>query len=189
MPEGLQANTSDLAAALDAVSRGDREALRTLYLLTSAKLFGVCLRICGNRQAAEDILQDVYITIWQRSSGFSAMRGSPIAWMATIARNRSIDWKRSRGARERDHAQVDEALGLASDFVDPLDSMVDAQEATRLRACLDTLSDSQANTIRTAFFDGLTYSELAERTATPLGTVKSAIRRGMQRLKECLEHG
>ena len=84
-----------LVAALARVAAGERNALQTTYRLTSAKLFGVCLRICGDRRAAEDVLSEVYLTIWKRAGAFEPGRASPITWLATIARNRAIDWRRS----------------------------------------------------------------------------------------------
>lgn len=174
-----------LAAALVATGDEDREAFRHVYRLTSSKLLGICLRICGNRQAAEDVLQEVYLTIWRRAGGYDPGRSSPITWLATIARNRAIDWRRSRGLPAPDgsaaeaHAVVDPAAGA--------DDLIAIDEADRqLHRCLDGLDADQGDAIRTAFFDGLTYAELADRKGVPLGTMKSRVRRGLARLKECL---
>src|SRR3982751_6314544 len=88
-----------LVEALQQTGEGDRAAFQTVYRLTAAKLFGICLRICGERSAAEDVLHEVYLTIWKRAGAFEPGRASPISWLATIARNRSIDWVRARGIR------------------------------------------------------------------------------------------
>ncbi|MES2058695.1 MAG: sigma-70 family RNA polymerase sigma factor [Pseudomonadota bacterium] len=163
----------------------DRAAFRDLYSLTSAKLFGVCLRICGERQAAEDVLHDVYLTIWKRAGAYEPSRASPITWLSTIARNRAIDWRRAQTIRRstpiEDAPPIADAAPLASDTV------VADQEAHRLHHCLDRLEARQRGAIRTAFFDGVTYADLAERENVPLGTMKSWVRRGLMKLKECLE--
>ena len=163
----------------------DRAAFRDLYELTSAKLFGITYRICGERQAAEDVLHDVYLTIWKRAGAYEPSRASPITWLATIARNRAIDWRRAQTIRRAtpldDAPQVADGAPLASD------SIVTDQDAHQLHGCLDTLEQRQREAIRTAFFDGVTYAELAEQQNVPLGTMKSWVRRGMLKLRECLE--
>lgn len=173
-----------LTAALIRTGEGDRSALRGVYDATHAKLFGIVLRICGERQAAEDVLQDVYLTIWRRAGAFDPGRASPITWMATIARNRAIDRVRSSAIRRTE--PEDAALAVADDRPLAPQLIAQAQTATKLHGCLDTLEERQQAAIRTAFFEGLTYAELADRLEVPLGTVKSWIRRGMLKLKECL---
>jgi RNA polymerase sigma-70 factor (ECF subfamily) len=173
-----------LVEALVATGAEDRSAFRTLYRLTSAKLFGVCLRICGDRQAAEDVLSDVYLTIWKRAGAFEPGRASPISWLATIARNRAIDWRRASGRTPP--TRVEDIADLADDRISAEDSLLADERAHQLYACLDQLEQRQRDAIRTAFFDGLTYAELAARDAVPLGTMKSWVRRGLLRLKDCL---
>ncbi len=173
-----------LVEALVATGGEDRGAFRTLYDLTSAKLFGVCLRICGDRQAAEDVLSDVYLTIWKRAGAFEPGRASPISWLATIARNRAIDWRRSSGRAPP--ARVEEIADFADERASAEDTMLGDERANQLHSCLDQLEQRQRDAIRTAFFDGLTYAELAERDKVPLGTMKSWVRRGLLRLKDCL---
>lgn len=174
-----------LTRALVETGEHDREAFQQVYQLTSAKLYGICIRICGDRQAAEDVLHEVYLTVWQRASGYEPGRSSPITWLATIARNRAIDWRRSATTR------IALPLGDAPDIADGGPSAVDTlleQEADgQLHLCLDALDVNQRDSIRSAFFGGLTYVELAERKAMPISTMKSWIRRGLQRLKECLD--
>ena len=105
-----------LAAALTAVGRGDRAALREVYDMTAAKLFGICLRICGERASAEDVLQTVYIKVWERAGQFDAARASPITWLATIARNGAIDWRRSvAGRAARDNLPEQAAFAVADE--------------------------------------------------------------------------
>ena len=170
---------------LVATGTEDREAFARVYRLTRAKLFGICLRICGERQAAEDVLQDVYVTIWKRASGYEPGRASPIAWLATIARNRAIDWRRAQGRRPS--VPVEDAPPLVDPAPGARERMLFDEDERRLYACLERLTDAQRDAIRTAFFDGLTYAELADRRAVPLGTMKSWVRRGLTRLRECLD--
>lgn len=176
-----------LAATLIAVGGEDRTAFRELYRLTSAKLFGITLRICGERQAAEDVLHDVYLTVWRRAGAWEPGRASPITWLATIARNRAIDWRRAQATRRT--APIGDAPDVPDTALDPEEALLADAAAHSLRECLDELDDRQRDAIRTAFFDGVTYAELAEAKATPLGTIKSWIRRGLARLRECLDRG
>ena len=184
-PTADPAARATLVEALVATGREDRAAFRTLYRLTSAKLFSVCLRICQDRSAAEDVLSDVYLLIWRRAGAYEPGRASPITWLATIARNRAIDWRRSTAGRPS--ASLDEAPDVADDEPSAVDRLLRSEEDSRLHLCLDQLDDKQRGAIRTAFFDGLTYAELAERDAVPLGTMKSWVRRGLLRLKDCLD--
>ena len=174
-----------LVEALVATGREDRSAFRTVYDLTSAKLFGVVLRICNDRGAAEEVLSDVYLTIWKRAGAYEPGRASPISWLATIARNRAIDWRRAAGRTPS--TPLEEAPDIADDRASAFDLLAQDEGARALHLCLDALDDKQRGAIRTAFFDGLTYAEIAEREAVPIGTMKSWVRRGLIRLKECLD--
>jgi RNA polymerase sigma-70 factor (ECF subfamily) len=174
-----------LAPLMPRIAAGDRTALRTLYDATASKLLGVCLRILSNREEAEDVLQDVYVTAWRRADRYDPQRASVAAWLSTIARNRAIDRLRARGPLAKsdpieDVEIADEAPGAEA-------GLHAADEARRLAACLDELDARTQSVIRTAFFEGVTYEALARRLETPLGTVKSWIRRGLARLKGCLE--
>ncbi len=175
-----------LAAALNRVAHGDRRALRLVYDMTSAKLFGACLRILNDRSEAEDVLQEVYLTVWNKAAAFDEARASPITWLVAIARNRAIDRARSRAPSRRS-----EPIEAAADVADPgasaFESLASAQEHERLKSCLNEIEEHQALAIRAAFMGGFTYEELAERSGVPLGTMKSWIRRGLAKLRECLE--
>ena len=184
-PNEAKAARARLTEALVATGMEDRPAFRRLYKLTSAKLFGICLRICGERQAAEDVLQDVYLAIWRRAGGYEPGRASPISWLATIARNRAIDWRRARGVRPT--AAITEANEAPSADPSAIDMLLLAEEDRKLHLCLDKLDAAQRDAIRTAFFEGLTYAELAQRRGVPLGTMKSWVRRGLIRLRDCLD--
>jgi RNA polymerase sigma factor (sigma-70 family) len=181
---GPTADRAALVAALVATGEADRGAFRRVYTLTSAKLFGICLRICGERRAAEDVLQEVYAIVWRRAGAFQPGRASPITWLCTIARNRSIDWRRSHRAPPA--PLLDDADRIPDERPLADASLLRAEEDARLHLCLDQLDERQQGAIRTAFFGGLTYSEIAEREGVPLSTMKSTIRRGLLRLRDCL---
>jgi RNA polymerase sigma-70 factor (ECF subfamily) len=185
--DGRKNDQTRLVSALHLAASGNSSGLRLVYDLTSAKLFGICLRISGDRQAAEDILQDVYVKVWRRAAAFDTERASPISWLATIAHNAAIDWRRTQS---RHDTLPDDETGAIADDAPLADALLERdEENARLLACLDGLEATQSGAIRRAFLDGLTYQQLSDQTNTPLGTIKSWIRRGMQKLKECLGDG
>ncbi|WP_305595511.1 sigma-70 family RNA polymerase sigma factor [Phenylobacterium sp.] len=167
------------------VAAGDRAALRRLYEATSAKLFGVCLRILSDRSECEDVLQEVYLTIWRRADGFEPAKGGAVAWMSRIARNRAIDRLRARGplagAIDVSEIEIEDTAPRAEALMEA------AQDRGRLGDCLEELDPRTRGVIRTAFFEGVTYEALAHSLEQPLGTVKSWIRRGLLKLRVCLE--
>ena len=174
----------ELVRLLDRVAGGDRAALSALYERTSAKLFGICARLLGSDADAEDVLQDVYVTVWRKADRFDSAKASPITWLAVIARNKAIDRLRLKRVAT---APIDAATNIADDSASAFDLVDRAQEQGRVTACLDELDDRQRAMIRAAFLDGASYPELAEREAVPLGTMKSWIRRGLLSLRKCLE--
>ena len=176
-----------LAAAIRRVAGGDRAALRLVYAETAAKLFGVCLRILNDRSEAEDVLQDVYLSVWRKASAFDEARASPITWLVAIARNRAIDRVRSGGVARTRRAPLEAADTVPDPAPIAAETLEAVQENRRLYACLDELELKQSAAIRAAFIDGLTYEELAESQSVPLGTMKSWIRRGLAKLRACLE--
>ena len=177
-------DSSELAGLLRAVSGGDRRAFAILYDRTSAKLYGICLRLLGSEAEAQDVLQEAYVRIWSNAGRFDPTKASPITWLAVVARNKAID-------RLRQRVSATDGIEAAADVEDDAPSafdLVDAQQdANRLAECLEELEEQPRTAIRAAFLDGLSYPELAERDSVPLGTVKSWIRRGLQRLRGCLE--
>ncbi|WP_062115464.1 sigma-70 family RNA polymerase sigma factor [Aureimonas sp. AU40] len=175
-----------LARRLLAVAEGDRAALRDVYDLTAAKLFGICLRILSDRVEAEDVLQEVYLTVWNRAGRFEPERASPITWLATIARNRAIDRLRALGPARAGRSGLEAADEVADDTPDALARLEASDETARLRACLEQLEERTRGAILGAFFGGRTYDDLACQAGIPLGTMKSTIRRGLIRLKGCL---
>lgn len=183
----MQADQGRLALVtiMGRLAVGEQDALNELYQRTSAKLFGVCLRILNDREEAEDVLQDVYLTVWRRADRFDSERASPITWLATIARNRSIDRLRQIGRRGGDHS-VDAVVDVADDGPDAFQRLADSDDGRRLSECLGNLDGRTKSSIAAAFYGGLTYEQLAERLSVPLGTIKSRIRRGLIKLRECL---
>jgi RNA polymerase sigma factor (sigma-70 family) len=181
-----QASRSQLAAALVRVAAGDRAALRIIYQDTAAKLFGVVLRILKDKSEAEDVLQEIFVTVWRKAGSFDPAKASPVTWLVSIARNRAIDRLRASSARRRS-----EPIEAAEKVIDSGQAGVEyvewKQEQQRLARCLDELDWRHAAAIRAAFLDGFTYDELAQRMDVPLGTIKSRIRRGLLKLRTCLE--
>lgn len=173
-----------LAEALAAVARGDGRAFHLVYQRTSAKLYGVCCRILGEGQDAEEALQEAYVNVWRRAGRFDASRASPITWLAAIARNTAIDRLRARGSRAT--APIDEAFDIADPTPGADEALAAVGDSARLHACLGELAGRDAGLIRTAFLEGASYPELAERTGEPLGTIKSRIRRALMKLRDCL---
>jgi RNA polymerase sigma-70 factor (ECF subfamily) len=178
------ARRRELVSLLEKAAAEDRASLRTLYEYTSAKLYGICLRLLRDEAEAQEVLQEVYLTVWRRAASFDASRASPITWLATIARNRSID-------RLRTHQVPTEDLRAAANIPDGSPSSFQVletkEDASRLRSCLEELETRTRTAIRAAFFDGATYPELADREGVPLPTMKSWIRRGLISLRGCLE--
>jgi RNA polymerase sigma-70 factor (ECF subfamily) len=174
-----------LASALRRVAEKDAAALEEVYAATSAKLFGICLRILKDREEAEDALQEVYVKVWRSAASFDPARASPITWLATLARNRAIDNLRS-SARSRGTEPIEAGLEMPDSQKDAFSAASEGEDRVRLAACIGELDQHQSSAIRSAFLDGATYNELAERSEIPLGTMKSWIRRGLLRLRECL---
>lgn len=173
-----------LAVALaQFAATGDRAAFEDIYRLTSARLFGACLTILHDRERAEEALQDAYLAVWRKAKDYDPARGRPMTWLLAIARNRAIDRLRADRGKPASASGGDEpATSPANLFVH-----VDAdQEARDLARCLGSLETSDCTFIRAAFFEGRTYSELAARSALPLGTLKSRMRRALLKLRECL---
>lgn len=179
-------DTAQLARWLADVADGDQGAFERLYRSTSSKLFGICARLLNDRGEAEDALQDVFTTIWHKASQYDAARASAITWLAMIARNKCIDRLRSH-AQLRRNDPIDIAEQLADPGPDGLAAAERMDDRDRLNACMHELDEGRQQLLRTAFFEGATYEELAARSNTPLGTIKSWIRRSLLKLKACLE--
>ena len=174
------AEISDLIAR---VALRDRASFRALYANTSAKLFGVVLRILNNRSEAEDALQDVFIKVWQRADGYRPDVASPMTWLITIARNTAIDRVR---ARRPGHSDIDDAIDLEDGAMTPEQAAINTSEGNRIEKCLDELKPERADAVRRVYVEGESYGELAERLGAPLNTVRTWLRRSLLTLRECL---
>jgi len=182
---GERASTDRLIGLLRAVGTGDRAAFAALYAQTAAQLFGVALRMLRQRDRAEDVLQESFVTIWQRAGDYDPTKGAPLTWLITVLRHRAIDALR-RSARQPERlAEPEEAL-LAL-VAGPADSADRGSDLRALQNCLGELGPEQRRAMLLVYAYGLTQEELAARIATPLGTVKSWIRRSLERLKKCLD--
>ncbi|HVJ62339.1 MAG TPA: sigma-70 family RNA polymerase sigma factor [Tahibacter sp.] len=177
---------SDEDEWLRRVALGDRAAFERLYRATSSRLLGVCLRILPDRAEAEDVLQEAYVAAWRKAPQFDPERSKAITWLAAIARHRAIDRLRATPA-----LAVQAPIDLVQTQADPSPAPSTLAEAdderARLDDCLRQLEPKRRQLIHTAFFDGATYEELAGRCGSPLGSVKSWIRRGLMQLRACLE--
>lgn len=167
---------------LDAVRRGDQRSLEELYRRHSSRLYALLLRMLRETADAEEVLQETFIDAWRRAGEYSASRGSVEAWLITIARSRAIDRIRNRGARLRVVKQSEQLATADAPQPEPPD--VHAQ--TRLRKALGTLPPEQRRALELAYWDGLSQSEISRETGDPLGTVKTRVRLGLQRLAELL---
>jgi RNA polymerase sigma-70 factor (ECF subfamily) len=177
-------HSNELERLLAAVERGDPAALRELYRRTSAKLYGICLRVLADEGEAQDVLQEVYTRVWAKAGTFDPAKAGAITWLSVLARNKAIDRLRARRAPG---ASLDDAAAVPSGEPSQLEVLEQAEDARRLRDCLDEIDERARAMIRSAFFDGASYPELAQREEVPLATMKSWIRRGLMRLRGCLE--
>ncbi|MCL9981671.1 MAG: sigma-70 family RNA polymerase sigma factor [Erythrobacter sp.] len=179
------ARRSELSDLIERVAKGDRKALESVYDRTSAKLYGVCLRIARDRDAADDILQDVYLKVWNRAGRFDRERASPITWLCAVARNAAIDWVRKHGAPTAPPIELSATPDAGVDSA--MEAMLEDEGRAQIFSCLEALPANHQRAIRLAFFDGSSHSELASIMQVPLGTMKSWIRRGLLQLRGCLQ--
>ena len=183
-PIPLSADAFDYEAALEACARGERFALNALYRQESRRLLGVAQRIVGDRDSAHDVLQDAFVQIWQRATSYQRSLGSARGWVYTVVRHRALDVVR-RAGRE---VSVGDDLDALSDAHQSAQAHVESTgpDAAALDRCLAALDERKRECIVCAFVEGYTHEQIATRIATPVGTVKSWIRRGLLALKECL---
>jgi RNA polymerase sigma-70 factor (ECF subfamily) len=178
-------DAAELTTVVTRVAQSDRAAFSELYRATSAKLYGVVLRILNRRDLADEVLQEVYLKIWERAAEFDASRSSPITWLVTIARNRAIDVKRRRETVALDDApEIDE---IAGDDINPLAGDELRQDLQRVQQCLEGIEAEKRNMILLAYYRGLSREQLAERFAAPVATIKTWLRRSLTQLRLCME--
>jgi RNA polymerase sigma-70 factor (ECF subfamily) len=197
------AQSRELAELLARTGLGDRQAFSALYGKTSGYLFGVVLRIQRERALAEDLLQDIYVSVWKNAAGFDAARSQPLTWLTHVARHRAIDSLRRAAAQPQTMSlDADEdgdggegrepgAAALAGRIADegpgPAELLERSSQAREIGECMQRLSAAQRQSVALAFFDGLSHAEVAEQLRQPLGTVKSWVRRALATLKSCLD--
>jgi len=182
-------NTDLLRRLVAAVALGDRAAFRKLYDATSAKLFGFALRILRKDELAEEAVQEAFVSIWHAASGYQAHLAAPLTWMATIVRNKALDiLRRQDDTVELDAEQFDRDMMLAiqDPAAGPHDRLQMSDEARALAHCMGTLESRQRQAIGMAYFHELSHSEVAQQLSLPIGTIKTWIRRGLDKLKNCL---
>ena len=186
VPHGaVHAVPPGLEELLRRVARGDEVAFGKVYDLISPSVYGLVRRILRDPAQSEEVAQEVLVEVWRSACRYDARRGSPQAWVMTLAHRKAVDRVRS------EQASTDrEARAAAADTKRPYDEV--AEEATnrlereRVRRCLDTLTELQGQSVRLAFYGGYTYREVSKLLSTPLGTIKTRLRDGLIRLRDCL---
>lgn len=179
----MQPAAREVADLIARCALRDRAAFRRLYDRTSAKLFGVVLRILRDRGEAEEAVQEVYVKIWQRAGQYVPGQTSPISWLVAVARNHALDMLRARRPATDD---IDEIFDLADDMPTPERATETKQDGARITNCLATLDPDRAAAVKGAYLDGFSYEELAQRYAVPLNTMRTWLRRSLLKLRECL---
>lgn len=184
--------SDELAALLSRVALGDRAAFRRVYELTHAHLLAVALKVLRRQDVSEEVLQEVYVAVWQRAQTYAPGLARPMTWLITLVRHRAIDWLRSG----RSSASLEQALPESADGEDPLAQVAAAEsdlagnlDALRIQPCMNVLSASQRQSLALAYYQGLSHSEVAEQLTVPVGSVKTWIRRGLEQLRRCLDGG
>lgn len=180
------AELETLADLLFATGQGDRRAFARLYTLSAPTLFAVAMRLLRQRELAEEVAQEAYVSIWRKAGQYKLGRGQPMAWMVAVVRNQAIDRLRKQN-REPDVAANIDDLAEFLPGEDRGPAAPTSALGASLRECLGRLKVTQQKAILLAYYHGLTHEELAKRLDAPLGTVKSTVRRGLLQLKECLD--
>ena len=175
---------TELERLMSAVAAGDRDAFAALYRATSAKLYGVALRILRRQDLAEEVVQEAYVKIWHSAGQFNPALSSPITWMASIARNRAIDVVRKRS--ESSLEDEPSAMEVAADSPDPLARREMTEELKRLLECVGRLEPDRQKLVLLAYYNGWSREQLAAKFETPVNTVKTWLRRSMMDIRECL---
>ena len=182
--------SAELQELMSRVALRDRAAFRRLYDATAPYLLGVALRIVRHRERAEEVLQDAFVNAWNRAGAYQAALSQPMTWLTAIVRNRALDELRG-AARRRTESLDDDAGGPARELADdgptPLRLLEDAADALAIRDCLAAIDGPQRQCLVLAYYQGLSHSEVAQTMRSPIGSVKVWIRRGLERLRRCLD--
>jgi RNA polymerase sigma-70 factor, ECF subfamily len=178
--------SDELDPLLGRVARGDSAAFATVYDLTKTRVYGLVMRVLRDPGYSEETTQEVYLEVWRTASEFDSAKGSALAWLLTMAHRRAVDRVRAEQAGSRRESRYGAATAdPASDVV--ADSAIAGDERRRVTECLDTLTDAQRQCIELAYYQGLTYSEVSQRLAANLSTIKSRIRDALRGLRNCLD--
>ena len=183
---GAKMGSDTLGALLQATAGGDSQAFARLYDQTAPQLFGLALGILKRRDWAEEALQDAYTRIWRSAHRYDAAKGTGISWVVTIARNTALSTLMRR-PRDEFAGNADDMAQMPSGDSDPMQRSMQLSDARQISGCLDELDGDQKSSILLVYYEGLTQKEVADRLNKPIGTVKSWIRRGLIRLKGCLD--
>lgn len=178
-----------LMGYIERIARQDQQALRELYDATSSKLYAIAMRVVGNVEHAEDVLQEAYLTIWRVAGDYKAPLSPPMVWLGVIVRSRGLDFLRRRKSERALAGQpIDDMLSetLASDAETPLETSEASEQAWALHECLRKIEPKQREVVTMAYFRDLSHSELAEQLKLPLGTVKTWMRRSLEQLRSCM---
>lgn len=165
----------------------DQSAFEQLYRATSSHLYGVALRILRESAAAEEVLQESFVNVWHHAGSYVAARSQPLTWLTSIVRNRCLDRLRKHDVETVSIDDEEHAMTIADRGPTPLELLLSGADASAVRQCVEALDAGQKQAIALAFYQGLSHSELARHLKQPLGTVKSWVRRGLERLKACLD--
>lgn len=183
------ARTPEVSNVLDAqlrrVARGDAEAFAGLYDATSARVYGLVIRILRDPGYSEETTQDVYAQVWRSAADYDPEQGSALAWLMTLAHRRAVDRVRAEVASSRREARY-VAASAEPDTDVVADSAIRSDEQRQVADCLGSLTDLQRQAIELAYYDGLTYPQVSERLSVSLGTIKTRMRDGLRRLRDCL---
>lgn len=177
-------STADIVILLQKIAGKDREAFKLLYAATSAKLYGILVRILVRRDLADEALQDVYVKVWERAGDFDPARASPITWLAAISRNRALD--EVRRVRPVSTEEAPEVMEMASDGPSAFDELSRSEDAKRLMACLQGLEPERREIVMLAYFNGMSREDLGAKFGRPVATIKTWIHRSLAQLKVCL---
>jgi len=176
----------DLAALLALVAKGDQAAFEAVYDRVAAPVFGTVRSVVRDAGLSEEVTQEVFVEVWRAASRFDAGKGSPMAWVATIAHRRAVDRVRSeQRSAERDRRAASSVIA----YDDVAEAVEDNLDRQRVRRCLGTLTDLQREAVTLAYYAGYTYREVARLLGVPAGTVNTRMRDGLIRLRDCLGAG
>lgn len=191
-PVGLHKRSTDTGAAgglleelLGRTARGDQTAFGALYDAMKSPVFGIVLRVVRDPAQSEEVTQEVFIDVWRHAARFDPEVGSARTWVMTMAHRRAVDRvRRAEAASEREHRAASRAT--VREYDDVVESVERSLEAERVRRCLEDLTDLQRESVTLAYYSGYTYPEVAQLLKSPLGTIKTRMRDGLVRLRDCL---